>query len=422
MNRLSFNSIRLHDSKSESQFTYWADLESTKLDETVDTAPTQWVHALPLGSYKHPIHGDLNFTPERILRFAQSVRDKVRGIDPDIDYDHKLDPSKGKAAAGWVKDADARSDGLWLFVEWTREAAQALKDKKYRYFSAEFADALEDNQGNVLKDVVLGGGLTNRPFMKNLTPINLSEVVGNETTQEDVMDRAELARILGLSEDADEGAIKAKLSELSERKKGDSTKFSVKEEDGKLVIEHPDVEGSFTHDLPQPKAEEKESEEALAQLAEDNPAIKLILEQNKKLSEDVKTMQAATRLSEVSTQLSEVGKDANMVLPPVVQSKLRTVMAQLPTQLSDSIADAMQELVKVGGPVKLGEQLGKGKEGKQDSGDDVAKFLSEVDAAMEKDDKLEYRYAVEKVKQENPQLWEGYERARESGISLVEEG
>jgi hypothetical protein len=426
MNTLRFNTIRLHNRDSESQFTYWADLESTKLNDTVDTVPTQWVHALPLGSYKHPIHGMLDFTPERIQRFAQSVRDKVRGIDPDIDYDHKLDPSKGKAAAGWVKDADARSDGLWLFVEWTKDAAEALKNKQYRYFSAEFADKLEDNQGNVLQDVVLGGGLTNRPFMKNLTPINLSEVVGNETTQEDVMDRAELARILGLSEDADEGAIKAKVSELSERKKGDSTKFSVKEEDGKLVIEHPDVEGSFTHDLPQPKVEDKnkEGEQELAKLAEDNPAIKLILEQNKQLSEDVKTMQAATRLSEVTTQLSEVGKDAGVVLPPVVQTKLRTVMAQLPTQLSDSIADAMKELVKVGGPVQLGEQVsgGKAKDGRQGGEDVVNKFLSEVDAAMEKDDKLEYRYAVDQVKRTHPQLWEGYEEARANGISLVEEG
>jgi len=415
------NTYRFHDTTS-ANFTYWADLESTKFNDVLDNVYTQWVHALPLGSYKHPLHGTLNFTPERIKRFAQSVKNKVRGIDPDIDYDHKLDPSKGKQAAGWVKDAEEREDGLWLFVEWTEDAAKELNKKKYRYFSAEFADTLEDNLGVVHKDVVLGGGLTNRPFMKNLTPINLSEVVGNDT-QEGTMDRAELARILGLSEDADEGAIKAKLSELSERKKGDSTKFSVKEEDGKLVIEHPDVEGSFTHDLPQPKVEEKKKEEEqLAKLAEDNPAIKLILDQNKKLSDSVKTLEASNRLSEVSTQLSEVGKDAGVVLPPVVQTKLREVMAQLPKQLADDIATAMQELVKVGGPVKLGEQLGKGKEGKQVSGDDVTKFLAEVDAAMEKDDKLEYRYAVEKVADENPQLWEAFSAAREQGISLVEEG
>jgi len=415
------NRYFLHDSTSETSFTYWADLESTKLNDLLEEVPTQWVHALPLGNYKHPIHGMLNFTPERIRRFADSVKQKVRGIDPDIDYDHKLDPSKGKAAAGWVKDAEERADGLWLLVEWTKDAAKELKDKKYRYFSTEFADTLEDNTGNVFQDVVLGGGLTNRPFMKNLTPINLSEVVGNDA-QEGTMDRAELARILGLSEDATEDDVKAKLNEVAKPKKGDSTKFSVKEEDGKLVVEHPDIEGSLTHELPKVEQKEKEGEKELAKLAEDNPAIKMLMEQNKTLSDSVKTLEASNRLSEVSTQLSEVGKDAGVVLPPVVQTKLRAVMAQLPKHLSDDVAGAMQELVKVGGPVKLGEQLGKQKEGKQEaSTDDVTKFLAEVDKVQQEDDKLEYREALAKVQREHPQLWEGYQIARDQGISLTEE-
>lgn len=420
----AMRTVQLSDTEPQSGFTYWADLQSTKLNDAITDNITQWVHALPLGTYKHPIHGELKFTANRIKRFAQSVKDKVRGIDPDIDYDHKLDPSKGKSAAGWVKDAEERSDGLWLLVEWTKGAAQEIKDKKYRYFSTEYADRLEDNQGNVLEDVVLGGGLTNRPFMKNLAPINLSEVLGDDNnTQEGKMDRAELARILGLSDDATDEDIKTKLSELREPKKGDSTKFSVKEEDGKLVIEHPDIEGSLTHELPkvEAKKDEKEAEQELAKLAEDNPAIKLILDQNKELSDSVRTLESANRLTEVSTQLNEVGKDAGVVLPPVVQTKLRTVMAQLPKNLSDDIATAMQELVKVGGPVKLGEGIGKERKGEKGGEDAVEKFLSEVDAAMEKDDKLQYRDALSQVQRTHPQLWEGYQDARESGITLSEE-
>ena len=236
------------------------------------------------------------------------------------------------------------------------------------------------------------------------------------------MDRAELARILGLSEDATEDDVKAKLNEVAKPKKGDSTQFSIKEEDGTLVIEHPDVEGAHKYEIPKVKEESKEGEKELAKLAEDNPAIKMLMEQNKTLSDSVKTLEASNRLSEVSTQLSEVGKDAGVVLPPVVQSKLRAVMAQLPKHLSDDVAGAMQELVKVGGPVKLGEQLGKQKEGKQEaSTDDVAKFLNEVDEVLKKDDKLEYREALAQVQRSHPQLWEGYEAAREQGISLTEE-
>ena len=157
----------------QENYIYVTDL--TRGKSLSDGVNEQWVHALPLGEYEHPLHGKLTFTPERIKRFVQSVKDRVRGIDPDIDYDHKLDASKGNKAAGWVKDAEERENGLWLLVEWTKQAAEEIRDKAYRYFSTEYADTWKDATGKEHADVVLGGGLTNRPFMKNLDPINLSE-------------------------------------------------------------------------------------------------------------------------------------------------------------------------------------------------------------------------------------------------------
>ena len=80
-----------------SQYGYWVDLNT----KAFDTA--SWIHALPIGEYDHPVYGKMNFTPARIRKFAASVKDRVRGIVPDIDYDHKAQDGK---AAGWVKDAD----------------------------------------------------------------------------------------------------------------------------------------------------------------------------------------------------------------------------------------------------------------------------------------------------------------------------
>src|SRR5438034_187333 len=132
-----------------------------------------WIHALPVGEYNHPVYGKMSLTSEKITNFAENIKAKVRGIDPSINEMHGV--SGDGPAAGWVKDADARPDGLWLSVEWTPATAQAIKDKKWRYFSAEYRDKWTNPQGKEFKNVIFGGALTNRPFMKNLLPINLSE-------------------------------------------------------------------------------------------------------------------------------------------------------------------------------------------------------------------------------------------------------
>jgi hypothetical protein len=419
--------IRLSDSSGNSNdvtgsYTYLSDLSSMNLSVFDSGESLQWVHALPLGGpYKHPKYGDLNFTPERIMRFVQNVKNKVRGIDPDVDYDHKMDPAKGNIAAGWVRDADARSDGLWLLVDWTKKAIQSLRDREYRYFSAEFLDEWEDSQGNKFEDVVLGGGLTNRPFMKNLVPVNLNEITASN--QEDVMDRAEIARILGLGENATDDEITAKLNELvnkGEQPKIDINKLSVTAEDGVFTISHPDIEGDFKYT---PEAQTNNDEKELAKLAEGNPLFAKVLSELSETKQQLTDIQASARLSEISTQLSEVGKDAKVVLPPAVQDKLRKVMVRLPKTLSDDIADAMQTLVKVGGPVKLGETSGSGKDGaKPTEKDDVTLFLAEVDALREKNKELSYRDAVDQAKAANLELYYRYRDAVSEGrVRLNEE-
>lgn len=413
-------------------FTYWTDVSGQQLSDD----STQWVHALPLGEYDHPIYGKLRFTRDRIKKFADSVNNKVRGIDPDIDYDHKLDPAHGKKAAGWVRMAEARDNGLWLLVEWTQAAAKAVKDREYRYFSTEFVDKWRDAKGNEFEDVVLGGGLTNRPFIKDLVPINLSEVVGdNASNKENEMDRTQLIKLLSLSDDATdeqiEQAIKDKgagpdLSKLELTVDADG-KVTAKDSDGNTVevgaVEAPKVEGKEGSKEGEASTEEAE----LAKLAETNPAVAKMLSEHKALKDDVTTLKTATRLSEVSAQLSEIGKDHKRALPPVVQNKLREVMVQLPKSLSDDLSDAMVELMKVG-VVELGERTPKGKDGNKDNkgGDVVTKFLSEVDRIQkeykeEHDEKMPFRDAVDQVYLSDRQLYEDYQDAVAEGATLTEQ-
>lgn len=416
-------------------FTYWSDVSGVALSDSTH----QWVHALPIGEYSHPIYGKLKFTPDRIRRFADSVKLKVRGIDPDIDYDHKLDPSRGRKAAGWVKDADAREDGLWLFVEWTPEAATSVQHKEYRYFSTEFSDEWEDSKGNKHTDVVLGGGLTNRPFVKDLVPINLSEVI--EENQENGMDRKELAKLLGLSEDATDKQIK---EAIESKNAPDLSKLELAvDKDGKVTAKDSEGKSHEVGKVEPPKSDEgkgKEGEEGsgtggdtstsaedkeLAKLAEENPAVAKMLSEHKSMQDRMNNLETATRLSEVSTQLSELGKDHKRALPPVVQDKLRQVMVQLPKKLSDEVADAMVDLMKVG-VVELGERTPKSPEGKRGEGDDnvVAKYLGEIDRIMKEEStdehKVTFREAADMVYFSNPDLHAQYLSAVAEGQTLAE--
>ena len=384
------------------KFTYCSEVMPIEQDTNL-----QWVHALSIGEYKHPTYGELKFTSDRIRRFVDSVKNKVRGIDPDIDYDHKRDVAKGMSAAGWVRDAEERENGLWLLVEWTKKAAQAIKDREYRYFSTEFVDEWEDSKGAKFKDVVFGGSLTNRPFLKDLEPVNLSELA--DSTKENIMELAELARILGLSEDASEDDVKAKLSELAGSATLDLSKLSVTESDGKLTVTHPDVDGEFVHAMTPPAPpKEEEDEKELAKLAETNPVIAKILSENKTMKDDVNELKAQARLSEVTTQLSELGDEFKAALPPVVQKKMAPIMVQLPKKFSDDIAEVLKELIKVG-VVSLSEQ-GRSKSSNNDD-DDVTKYLSEISRLRKENDKLSTRDAADIVRRENPELHQAYTEA-----------
>src|SRR5690349_24949399 len=98
------------------RFGYYADLRGLQFSE----ANKSWITAMRVGEYLHPMHGKISFTPDRLMRFADSVKRKVRGISLDIDYDHKADPTKGNEAAGWVEDAKVEGDTLYLLVDWTK--------------------------------------------------------------------------------------------------------------------------------------------------------------------------------------------------------------------------------------------------------------------------------------------------------------
>jgi hypothetical protein len=153
---------------------------------------TVWIEALPARTYHTETYGDVEVNPEHLDRMVQNFKNNVRGQDIAIDFHHGMDRAKGNQAAGWYKDfdirpstSDPRVPALFAQVELTDEAQDEIRKKKWRYFSLEWDDVWFDNDGNLFEDVIRGGGLTNRPIAKNIMPINFSEDMWEELTDDE---------------------------------------------------------------------------------------------------------------------------------------------------------------------------------------------------------------------------------------------
>jgi len=131
-----------------------------------------WIQVMKTGKWDHPKHKDIQIAPADLAQFKDNFDRKVRGVDLAVDISHNPDGG----AVGWFKELRVDGDKLMARVDWTKGGAQALKGRKYRYFSPEFMFSWTDPAtGQTHKNVMLGGALTNRPFLKGMEPVAFSE-------------------------------------------------------------------------------------------------------------------------------------------------------------------------------------------------------------------------------------------------------
>jgi len=140
--------------------------------------PTSEIEVLTEGYWEHPQYGTIEITPEDINKFISNFNEKTRKVDIAVDQEHN--PELG--AAGWFKELKAVVEGgltkLKAVVEWTEMGADLISKGIYKYFSPEFDFEYEDYETHEeFENVLLGGGLTNRPYFKSLAPVQLSENV-----------------------------------------------------------------------------------------------------------------------------------------------------------------------------------------------------------------------------------------------------
>lgn len=137
-----------------------------------EPAAENWIQIMKAGEFDHPGLGKLKITPADLQQFKENFDKKVRGVELAVDVAHEPD----KGAVAWFKELKVDGDKLMAKVAWTEEGADLIKSGKYRYFSPEFTFSYKDAEsGEQFKDVLLGGAITNRPFLKNMEPIEFSE-------------------------------------------------------------------------------------------------------------------------------------------------------------------------------------------------------------------------------------------------------
>jgi len=148
-----------------------------KLSESTDSASQHVPNELQLfkaGVYYHEAYGKIEITPDILKKMALNFNEKVRGIDLALDYKHD---SEGVAAA-WFEEVYTKENDteLWFKPRWTPKGKEVILSEEYKYVSPDFTLSYTDNEKLTNHGpVLMGAGLTNRPFIKRMAPIILSE-------------------------------------------------------------------------------------------------------------------------------------------------------------------------------------------------------------------------------------------------------
>ncbi len=178
-----------------------------QIGDLAEGGRTQRVHLIPVDE-----HGMVNgidgrrwrFNGEKLLANAAKYPVKYPG-----DYFHAslTAPETGAdaPACGWIDPATltVEDNGLWGEVEWTERAANAIREKEYRYLSPVFLADRKTGETVAFK----GFGLTHYPNLGDLSPVANSQLEDN--AMEELLER--LRRILNLPELATADDVIAEL-------------------------------------------------------------------------------------------------------------------------------------------------------------------------------------------------------------------
>lgn len=129
------------------------------------------VEILKTGNFNHPNYGKLKFTKQTLQEIVANFEANARRVEIPVDTLHQ-----NNEAVGWIQNLSLSGDKLKAKVLWTVKGVKALKEGAFKYISAELLpNWIDPETGKQYKNVLVGVSLTNKPFIKGLQAISLSE-------------------------------------------------------------------------------------------------------------------------------------------------------------------------------------------------------------------------------------------------------
>lgn len=309
------------------------------------------VQVLKVGTFFDKRYGTFEITPEMLVSMKDNYDRNVRKLSLAFDYEHESDG----VAAGWWQGVKLENNAqeLWADVEWTPSGQKRLADREYRYVSADFAINYIDNE--TLKDhgpTLLGAALTNRPVIKGMDPITLTEGEGTMDPKDQMI-----------------ASLQAEIAKL-------------KQQIGGVPGDMPAQMAAVQHQYAEAK---KELTEVSVKLSEQTKEIETLKAEKTKIEEEKK-------LSEKKAEFETLMKDG------------KAVKAQEAAFLKGDMA----EFIKLAEKPNLQAAGNSGQQGPAIEPKDKAEAEAEVmklsDAKMKADKSLTPAAAISLVLSENPKL------------------
>ena len=173
-----------------------------KFDETTNEPLTE-IEMIRTGYFLNSYYGELNITLEMFNTFVKNFKNNVLQRDISFDCEHIID----MGAVAWLKELKViqrpkskKKDPYYLVgtVEFTEPGKELIKKNQYKYFSLDYT--LDYKNKEDPKDhygaTVLGGGITNRPFIPGLRPIKYGDKISlAEKSEERTFNEIELMEV-----------------------------------------------------------------------------------------------------------------------------------------------------------------------------------------------------------------------------------
>jgi len=319
----------------------------------------------------------LEITPDILREMKRNFNKDVIGNKVAIDFSH----NSFDKAAGWIEKIVLKENDtqLWVLVDWTENGRAQILAREFIYLSAAFEREFRDNEtGKTFGFVLVGGGLTNRPFVKSMAEVFDDLDVSPEK-------RDDINRILDGNDEPEQKDKVMNFNELKEQVRA----MTFSEAEAKEIAELAGVQ--LTKEKPAPKEKETKKKEAKSGEVE--------------LSEDQK------RIKELEGENAKLEKERKF---DVLLSEGNAVEAQREAFMSNDIA----EFAKLKKNINL-DAKGSGTGGKEKGADkdEAPKTREEAEdkvdelaeALREKDDTITLSQSYATVLSENPELNDLYE-------------